>query len=102
MKINGLQPQDIYKSYMQSPSRTETEKSSAKEVKTDRVEISAQGAGITGARELVKKSGINSGEGASSERLEELKKQVQSGSYSVSSKDIAQSILKGRFLDKKA
>lgn len=102
MKINGLQPQEIYKSYMQNSSRAESEKSSTREIKTDRVEISAQGAGITGARELVKKSGISASEGTSSERLEAIKKQVQSGSYSVSSKDIAQSIIKGRFLDKKA
>lgn len=102
MKINGLQPQEIYKSYMQTSLHTDNEKSSAKEANTDRVEISAQGTDINDARKLVKKSGISADEGADSERLEALKEKVQSGSYSVSSKDIAQSILKGRYFDKKA
>lgn len=102
MKINGLQPQEIYKSYMQTSSRTDNEKSSSKEVNADRVEISAQGADITEARKLVKKSGLSASDGTDSARIDALKEKVRSGSYNVSSKDIAKSILKGRYLDKKA
>jgi negative regulator of flagellin synthesis FlgM len=107
MKINGLQPQDVYKSYMKSAISTDgTDKSGTGSVKadTDRVEISSQGSDISEARELVKKSGIltdDDSDGADrAEKVETLKNQVQSGNYNVDSKDVSQSIIKGRLVDK--
>jgi len=107
MKISGLQPQDVYKSYMKSAVSTDSvDKADTEDVKVnaDRVEISSQGSDISEARELVKKSGIladNDSDGASrSEKIEALKNQIQSGDYSVDSKDVSQSIVKGRFVDK--
>lgn len=104
MQINGLQPQDIYKSYQKNtPRPSAPEKSGDSAPIADRVEISSQGSDITQAKELVKKSGIASGDSSGrSEKIEELKKQVQGGTYNVPSKDIAQSIIKGGNFDRKA
>jgi anti-sigma28 factor (negative regulator of flagellin synthesis) len=110
MEINGLQPQDVYKSFMKSAVKTDSadksgsaDKTDVSDANTDRVEISSQGSNVNEARELVKNSGIsdNSSDGASrAQKIEALKNQVQSGNYSVNSKDVAQSIIKGMYIDK--
>lgn len=106
MKISGMQPQDVYKTFMKSTSRPNAaEKSESSEVKTDRVEISTEGASITQARKLADKSGISktdTDDAVRSKKIEALKNQVQSGNYYVPSAEIAKSIIRGNSLDRKA
>lgn len=107
MKINGLQPQDVYKSYMNSnlhsDDSVEKDKKDETDVNADRVEISSESADLSEARELTRKSGIMSAHDSSrSEKVEALKQQVESGEYNVSSKDVAKSILTGNYLDSRA
>ena len=110
MKINGLQPQDVYKSFASSTAHSEdnvvADKKSAVDVSADRVEISSESADLNEARNLVQQAGITDSDGSQtasrSEKVEALKQQVESGEYNVSSKDVANSIVTGRYLDSRA
>lgn len=102
MKINGLGPQDIYKSYMQNTPRAddETVSTAPEDTTADRVEISPECAQLGEARGLVRKSGVSDGSDTDrSEKLSSLKQRIESGTYNVSSEDIARSILTGRLYD---
>lgn len=117
MTINGLNPQEVYKSQMSGAaygansagskssqageSDAESRVGNSAGNTADRVEISQHGADITQARALARKADLSGDEAARSSRVEELRQQVQSGTYSVSSKEIARSILGGN-LDRKA
>lgn len=104
MKIGGLQPQDVYKSYIGSTSRSEDPAGGKKsvdnpDISTDRVEISSECADLNEARELVRLSGINEESGDRSAKLEALKSQIEAGEYYVSADDIARRILNGKRAD---
>lgn len=115
MTINGLNPQEVYKSQMsgaaysaaagnKTPSAGESgaESGAAGTAGTaDRVEISQYGADIAQARTLAKRADLGGDEAVRSSRVEELRQQVQNGTYNVSSGEIARSMLGGN-LDKKA
>lgn len=109
MKIDGLQPQDIYKSFVSGAVHGNDVAAAGKkaaDVSTDRVEISSESAGLNEARNLVRQSGIADIDdlqaSGGSEKVEALKQQVESGEYNVSSKDVANSILSGRHFDSRA
>lgn len=111
MKIDGLQPQDVYKSYMSSAVRgdgagSDTEKAAASDISADRVEISPESADLSEARELVAESGISADLSTDapsrSDKVGALKSQVESGEYNVASEDVAKSILTGNYLDSRA
>lgn len=106
MTINGLGPQDLYKSQMAGAAYGKNaagaKAASAGEAsETDagdavRVEISRQGSDVTQARALAQKAGLAAGEPDRAARVEQLRDQVRSGTYSVSASEIARSILGGR------
>ena len=110
MKINGLQPQDVYKSFASNSVHGEdsaaADKKITADVSADRVEISPESSELNEARNLVQQSGITESDDSQtasrSEKVEALKQQVESGEYNVSSKDVANSILTGRYLDSRA
>lgn len=103
MKINGLEPQDVYKSYINSAARNDGENSEAEteaaaDVSADRVEISPSSSRLSEARELTRRAGVGTGDDAAarSGKVASIKSAVDSGSYSVPAEDVAQSILEGR------
>lgn len=101
MEINGLQPSNIYKAFMESPVRSGSSKGTEVDtVSTDRVEISSQSADLNAARELARKSYIAKDLAGTdkehSEHFESVKNLLASGKYSVDSKDVAKSILRGK------
>lgn len=107
MKINGVQPQDIYKSFMNSTVHSEnSDKKTTTDISTDRVEISPESVSLSEARELTRQSGITADSAVDassrSEKVEALKKQIESGEYNVASEDVAKSILTGNHLDSRA
>lgn len=107
MNIDRLQPQTVYKSFSGSSTRSEeagADKKAPESVSADRVEISTESSSLNQARGLVSQSGIAVPEEQAdrNERIEQLKEQVQSGTYAVSSRDIARSILSGNRMDLRA
>jgi flagellar biosynthesis anti-sigma factor FlgM len=107
MKIDGLQPQAVYKSFANSAAKIDDAgKKSVNQTDADRVEISSECSDLNQARKLVDQSGISADTSAQaserSEKVEALKQQIESGEYYVSSKDVARSILTGNYLDSRA
>lgn len=104
MKINGLQPQEVYKSFMKDVVHTGSAHVKASRVsQTDSLEVSSQCAELNEARKLADESGIvDLDGGVREEKIEELKSLIEQGQYNVSAKDVAESIIKGKFLDSKA
>ncbi len=110
MTINGLSPQDLYKSQMagaaygknaaaaKAASAGEPSETGAGDAV--RVEISQQGSDVTQARALAQKAGLTAAEPGRAARLEQLRDQVRGGTYSVPASEIARSIVGGR-LDKR-
>lgn len=97
MKINGLQPHNVYVSF----SKEEKEKKTVKEPSgqagsSDRVEISAEAAGRSEAERLAQKITDTPADTGRAERLDAIKKQVQDGTYQVPAEQVAGSILGGR------
>ena len=111
MNIDQIRSSNVYKSFADTSARNDengADKKVSDNVCEDRVEISSASSSLSEARELVSQSGISAFDGAVSqstdraERIEELRQQVEAGTYSVSSHAIANSILTGNFFDKKA
>lgn len=107
MKIDGLQSQNIYKTFMTNTAHSGNAKQqNVSDVNADRVEISSESADLNAARELARQSGINNElktESAShKQKVETLRHMVESGEYNVSSKEIARCILTGNNFDSRA
>lgn len=107
MKIDGLQSQNIYKTFMTNTAHSGNAKQKdVSNVDADRVEISTESADLNEARELARQSGIKNElttESAShQDKVETIRMMVESGEYNVSSKEIARSILTGNNFDSRA
>lgn len=106
MKIEGYQLQKMYEAYSKNSTTaadgkglTRQQKDTAE--KTDRVELSEQASKMSDAQGIAQKVSAPAEDSSSREqRVAELKKLVESGQYSVSSKDVARSILTGLFYDR--
>lgn len=77
MKIDGYQPVQPYANYNQPKPGDQVQNVSAK---SDKVEISSEAKRMQGAQKL---------EEARSEKVQQLKNQVDAGTYHVASQDIA-------------
>lgn len=100
MKIDGVQPHNIYTSFSKSEKAEQTH--SDQPAGADRVEISAEAASRSEAGRLSGQIQDDSDNGTvREERLAAIKKQVQDGSYQVPAEKVAGSILGGR-IDRKA
>jgi flagellar biosynthesis anti-sigma factor FlgM len=103
MEINRLEPQKLYKAFMNTNACGLDADKKNNEVKADTVEISSESANLSEARRLVSRSGIARSDARSrSEKIEALKEQIEAGEYSVSSNDVAHAILTGKHLDSRA
>lgn len=104
MEINRLEPQSVYKAFMNNTAHgLDPDKKTDTEVKADTVEISSESADLNEARKLTSRSGITHTDYESrSEKVEALKEQIEAGEYNVSAKDVARSILTGNYLDSRA
>lgn len=115
MNIDQIRSQNVYKSFADTSARNDengADKKVSDCVSEDRVEISSASSSLSEARELVSQSGIAGISGSApgnptdaserAERIEDLRQQVEAGTYSVSSHAIAKSILAGNFMDKRA
>lgn len=98
MKINGLQPQQVYKIFEKDVSyvnRAEGKTDSGEYA--DSLEISKQSADLSEARGLACDAGLYTDNSADREaKIENLKSLVEQGQYSIPAKDVANSILSGR------
>jgi negative regulator of flagellin synthesis FlgM len=105
MKINGLQPQEVYKTFSKDTVRTgstDVKAVSGSGSDADRLEVSQQCADLNEARRLVDDSGIDVKDDDREEKIEGLKSLIEQGQYNISAKDVASSILNGRLLDSRA
>lgn len=104
MKIDGFQASSLYEAYSGKNNQTTNVSSedTANSNTSDRVEISAKAADMSGATALSQK--ITSGESDTERqtRISQLKSLIDAGQYNVPSKAVAQSILIGSSLDLKA
>jgi anti-sigma28 factor (negative regulator of flagellin synthesis) len=103
MKIDGMQrpmqSANVYKSFMENSASSRSKDIKAENVSTDRVEISSESFGLNEARSLARKAGIAKELESSSqhsENFETVRNLVEQGKYSVSSEDVAKSIIKGK------
>ncbi|MFT9055155.1 MAG: flagellar biosynthesis anti-sigma factor FlgM [Ethanoligenens sp.] len=100
MKIDGFQPHNIYASFSKEGKEEKSAQTSAEQTgSADRVEISAEAADLGEAARLSQKITDTSNETDRTERLAEIKKQVQGGTYRVSADKVAGSML-GRRIDR--
>ncbi|CDZ23517.1 hypothetical protein CCDG5_0378 [[Clostridium] cellulosi] len=103
MKINGLQPQEVYKTYVNNIYKSGAEIKKAVISDTDSLTISQQSSDLYEARRLADESGIlDVNEEGREERIEELKSLIDSGQYNVSAEDVAKSIVSGKIFDNRA
>ncbi|WP_100487166.1 flagellar biosynthesis anti-sigma factor FlgM [Sporolactobacillus pectinivorans] len=80
MKIDGYQPVQPYANYSQPKSADQPQNVTAK---SDKVEISSAAKRLQGAQKF---------EDARSEKVQQIKSQVNAGTYNVSSEDIAKKV----------
>ena len=103
MKIDGFGVGKFYEQY--SGKTAKDANPAAQEVvkaaKTDRVEISSKAADMNKAA-LVQKSMSSESIDERQSRIDNIKSLVDAGQYNIPTKTVAQSILRGSFLDKKA
>lgn len=98
MKIDGIQPHHIYKSFSQKEKEEKTsQQPSAETGNSDRVEISEEASERNEAMQMAKKINTPSADSGRAERLAAIKKQVEDGTYQVSPEKVAGKILGGRF-----
>lgn len=101
MKIDSIQAGNIYNAYSD---KSQPGKNVAAEGESipggDRLEISGRASDVTEASELAKQA-LPASESRAA-KLADIKSRIEAGTYSVPSKDVAQGILKGIFMDKKA
>jgi anti-sigma28 factor (negative regulator of flagellin synthesis) len=105
MKVNSFQAQDIYSSYSKASQAANSDKTAAINASKhgDKLEISQKGktASLIEADGLAKKSMTTENQNQRANRVSEIKNQVQSSNYNVSSTLVARSILKGNLFDQR-
>jgi anti-sigma28 factor (negative regulator of flagellin synthesis) len=95
MKIDPKRAVNFYETQTnKSQAKSEAKINKDNSIKRDRVEISSQASKHSELIEMKEKIASEVGKGASPERLQRLKIEIKNGTYSVSSLDIADSILK--------
>lgn len=110
MKIDGVQIQKAYNAYAGNAADTSADSkhkpqaaldSDLSDVQADRVEISSRAVHMSDAQKMASKVTNDEDQTSREEKVARLKSLVESGEYSVSSRDVARSILVGTFFDKK-
>ncbi|HEX3026328.1 MAG TPA: flagellar biosynthesis anti-sigma factor FlgM [Clostridia bacterium] len=104
MKIDGINIQKIYESFSKNAESAAEEACATKQDQgadpKDRVEISSKASDMSFARKTAQKQiGVESEQDREA-RIFQIKNQIESGQYSISSRDVAASIVKGRNFDK--
>lgn len=103
MKINGLQPQEVYKTYVNNVHKSGSDIKKAVISDTDSLTISQQSSDLCEARRLAEESGIfDVNDECREDKIEELKSLIDAGQYNVSAEDVAKSIVCGKIFDNRA
>jgi len=98
MEINGTNPLVVSKNNVQrlevSQQSERTQKSSGEQSDSDRLELSAQSREISHLNEL-----IRSTPDIREEKVEQIRRELESGTYNVKAEKIAEKIIGGNLLD---
>ena len=112
MKIDNIQIQNTYGAFTGGASDASSESSRRRSdaaldaesgtVQQDRVEISSRAVHMADAQKMAAKISNDEDTFSREEKVARLRSLVENGQYSVSTKDVARSILVGTFFDRKA
>lgn len=98
MKINGIQAQNIYEKYQNIQQGGQSKAADAQKDRGDTLELSAGAADLKEAGSLANRaSAADTTDRAA--KIADIKNRIDAGTYSVSSADVAKSVLRGRVFD---
>ncbi len=90
MKIDLITPKELYGVYSKAPGKPEV--ASKKSMETDRVELSEDAIAFSAALKAAKQA-METNDADRIKRINEIKQQIDNGSYDISGESIAEKIL---------